>query len=67
MSLGADNLSCHVMTCLFLLTIQVFKAKVLQCNPNKEKMLLSFKAVVDEDTGDAAVSQFYCEVGKVSS
>lgn len=55
------------MTCLFLLTVQVFKAKVLQCNPSKEKMLLSFKAVVEEATGDAAVPQFCCEVGKVSS
>lgn len=54
------------MTSFFLLTIQVFKAKVLQCNPSKEKMLLSFK-VVEEDTGDAAVSQLHCEVGKVSS
>ncbi|XP_057699966.1 protein RRP5 homolog [Corythoichthys intestinalis] len=41
---------------------QVFKAKVLQCDPEKEKMLLSFKATV-MDTEEAK-AQFDCEVGK---
>uniref|UniRef100_A0A671UEH3 Protein RRP5 homolog n=1 Tax=Sparus aurata TaxID=8175 RepID=A0A671UEH3_SPAAU len=33
---------------------QVLKAKVLQCDPDKAKMLLSFKAAVEGDTGESA-------------
>ncbi|XP_049426867.1 protein RRP5 homolog isoform X1 [Epinephelus fuscoguttatus] len=43
---------------------QVLKAKVLQCDPDKAKMLLSFKAAVEGDTEKAATPQFDCEVGK---
>ncbi|XP_031144955.1 protein RRP5 homolog isoform X2 [Sander lucioperca] len=43
---------------------QVFKAKVLQCDPDKAKMLLSFKAAAEGDTEEAATAQFDCEVGK---
>uniref|UniRef100_A0A3Q0RHH9 Programmed cell death 11 n=1 Tax=Amphilophus citrinellus TaxID=61819 RepID=A0A3Q0RHH9_AMPCI len=43
---------------------QVLKAKVLQCNPEKEKMVLSFKAVVDKEIEEAPKPQFDCEVGK---
>lgn len=44
----------------------MLKAKVLQCDPDKAKMLLSFKAAVEGDTEKAATPQFDCEVGKVS-
>ncbi|XP_076584082.1 protein RRP5 homolog isoform X2 [Chaetodon auriga] len=43
---------------------QVLKAKVLQCDPDKEKMVLSFKAAVEGNTEEAAKPQFDCEVGK---
>ncbi|XP_044047429.1 protein RRP5 homolog isoform X2 [Siniperca chuatsi] len=43
---------------------QVLKAKVLQCDPDKAKMVLSFKAAVEGDTEEAAKPQFDCEVGK---
>uniref|UniRef100_A0A671UBI5 Protein RRP5 homolog n=1 Tax=Sparus aurata TaxID=8175 RepID=A0A671UBI5_SPAAU len=43
---------------------QVLKAKVLQCDPDKAKMLLSFKAAVEGDTGESAKPQVDCEVGK---
>ncbi|KAM7418676.1 hypothetical protein PAMA_016009 [Pampus argenteus] len=43
---------------------QVLKAKVLQCNPEKEKMVLSFKAAVTGDTEETPTPQFDCEVGK---
>ncbi|KAM9362984.1 protein RRP5 homolog [Symphorus nematophorus] len=43
---------------------QVLKAKVLQCDPDKAKMVLSFKAAVEGDTDEAAKPQFDCEVGK---
>ncbi|XP_070830544.1 protein RRP5 homolog isoform X2 [Chaetodon trifascialis] len=43
---------------------QVLKAKVLHCDPDKEKMVLSFKAAVEGDTEEAATAQFDCEVGK---
>ncbi|KAM4594543.1 protein RRP5 homolog [Fundulus diaphanus] len=42
---------------------QVLKAKVLQCEPEKEKMLLSFKAVAEGDTEECAGPQFDCDVG----
>lgn len=51
---------------LFWLNVQVLKAKVLQCDPDKAKMLLSFKAAVEGDTGESAKPQVDCEVGKVS-
>lgn len=44
----------------------MLKTKVLQCDPDKAKMLLSFKATVEGDTADAAGPQIDCEVGKVS-
>ncbi|XP_034406694.1 protein RRP5 homolog isoform X2 [Cyclopterus lumpus] len=42
---------------------QVLKAKVLKCEPDKAKMLLSFKAAVEGDTDEAAMPQLNCEVG----
>ncbi|XP_040891171.1 protein RRP5 homolog isoform X2 [Toxotes jaculatrix] len=42
---------------------QVLKAKVLQCDPEKSKMVLSFKAAVEGETEKAAKPQFDCEVG----
>lgn len=54
------------MDSLILSIVQVLKTKVLQCDPDKAKMLLSFKATVEGDAADAAVPQFDCEVGKVS-
>lgn len=50
---------------LFLLLVQVLKTKVLQCDPEKAKMVLSFKAAVEGETEEDAKSQFDCEVGKV--
>ncbi|XP_068178536.1 protein RRP5 homolog isoform X2 [Antennarius striatus] len=44
---------------------QVLKAKVLKCDPDKAKMLLSFKAVVEGDTAEDVDPQVYLEVGKV--
>lgn len=49
----------------FLAVVQVLKTKVLQCDLEKEKMLLSFKAVVEGETEDAATPQFECEAGQV--
>lgn len=46
--------------------VQVLKAKVLQCNPEKAKMVLSFKAAVEGQTEKVPNLQFDCEVGKVS-
>uniref|UniRef100_A0A8C2WBX7 Protein RRP5 homolog n=1 Tax=Cyclopterus lumpus TaxID=8103 RepID=A0A8C2WBX7_CYCLU len=46
---------------------QVLKAKVLKCEPDKAKMLLSFKAAVEGDTDEAAMPQLNCEVGTVSA
>uniref|UniRef100_UPI0037E730AC protein RRP5 homolog n=1 Tax=Semicossyphus pulcher TaxID=241346 RepID=UPI0037E730AC len=43
---------------------QVLKAKVIQCDPEKAKMVLSFKAAVEGDPEKAAKPQFDCEVGK---
>lgn len=54
------------MSCLFSLIVQVLKAKVLHCDPDKAKMVLSFKAAVEGDTEESAVPQLDCEVGKVS-
>lgn len=45
--------------------IQVVKAKVLQCSPEKEKLLLSFKAAAEGETEEDAKPQFDCDVGKV--
>ncbi|KAM4751117.1 protein RRP5 homolog [Anableps anableps] len=44
---------------------QVLKAKVLRCEPVKEKLLLSFKAVAEGETEESTKSQFDCEVGKM--
>lgn len=43
---------------------QVLKTKVLQCDPDKAKMVLSFKATVEGDAQESAMPQFDCEVGK---
>ncbi|XP_035493857.2 protein RRP5 homolog [Scophthalmus maximus] len=43
---------------------QVLKTKVLKCDPEKAKMLLSFKAAVEGETEEAAKPQVDCEVGK---
>ncbi|XP_031720539.1 protein RRP5 homolog isoform X1 [Anarrhichthys ocellatus] len=43
---------------------QVLKAKVLKCDPDKAKMVLSFKAAVEGDTEEAATPQLDCELGK---
>lgn len=45
---------------------QVLKAKVLQCDPDKSKMLLSFKAAMEGESEAAAAAQSDCEVGTVS-
>nr|XP_040042477.1 protein RRP5 homolog isoform X1 [Gasterosteus aculeatus aculeatus]XP_040042479.1 protein RRP5 homolog isoform X1 [Gasterosteus aculeatus aculeatus] len=42
---------------------QVLKAKVLQCNPDKAKLVLSFKAA-EGDAEEVANPQFDCEVGQ---
>nr|XP_046261090.1 protein RRP5 homolog [Scatophagus argus] len=43
---------------------QVLKVKVLHCDPDKAKMVLSFKTAVEGNTEEAAKLQFDCEVGK---
>lgn len=43
----------------------MLKAKVLQCDAEKEKMVLSFKAAGAGDTEETPKPQFDCEVGKV--
>lgn len=43
------------------------KAKVLQCDPEKGKMALSFKAVVKKENEETEKPEFDCEVGKVRS
>uniref|UniRef100_A0A1A8CQL2 Protein RRP5 homolog n=1 Tax=Nothobranchius kadleci TaxID=1051664 RepID=A0A1A8CQL2_NOTKA len=43
---------------------QVLKVKVLKCDPENAKMLLSFKAVVEGETEEAAAPQVDCEIGK---
>lgn len=43
----------------------MLKAKVLQCNPDKAKLVLSFKAA-EGDAEEVANPQFDCEVGQVS-
>ncbi|XP_056228146.1 protein RRP5 homolog isoform X2 [Seriola aureovittata] len=43
---------------------QVLKTKVLQCDPDKAKMVLSFKAAAKGETEEPAKPQFDCEVGK---
>lgn len=43
---------------------QVVKAKVLQCDPEKGKMVLSFKAVVEKENEETEKPEFDCEVGK---
>ncbi|KAM4583938.1 protein RRP5 homolog [Odontesthes bonariensis] len=43
---------------------QVLKAKVLQCNPEKEKMVLSFKAVTAGEAEESGKPQVDFEVGK---
>lgn len=43
----------------------MLKAKVLQCDPEKEKLLMSFKTSVEGDAENPPESDFECEVGKV--
>lgn len=43
------------------------KAKVLQCDPEKGKMVLSFKAVVKKENEETEKPEIDCEVGKVRS
>lgn len=38
---------------------------MLQCDPEKEKMVLSFKEVVEKEMEEAPTPEFDCEVGKV--
>lgn len=38
---------------------------MLQCDPEKAKMVLSFKAAAEGETEEDAKSRFDCEVGKV--
>lgn len=59
-----DDLDLDLKGC-FLAVVQVLKTKVLQCEPEKERMLLSFKTVVEGEMEEAAEPQFECEVGKV--
>nr|XP_020451870.1 protein RRP5 homolog [Monopterus albus] len=42
---------------------QVLKTKVLQCDPQKARMMLSFKAALEGETEQATKPQFDCEVG----
>ncbi|XP_028314722.1 protein RRP5 homolog isoform X1 [Gouania willdenowi] len=42
---------------------QVLKTKVLHCHPEKEKMVLSFKATMEGDT-DVTKPEFNCDVGE---
>ncbi|MEQ2187505.1 hypothetical protein GOODEAATRI_005368 [Goodea atripinnis] len=46
---------------------QVLKAKVLQCEPKKEKLLLSFKAVAEGETEESTKPQLDCEIGTAMS
>ena len=54
---------------LLLLLLQVVKVKVLECEPEKERLLLSFRAVVEGDTADeiTAAPRVEMEVGQVTS
>ncbi|XP_019744636.1 protein RRP5 homolog isoform X2 [Hippocampus comes] len=40
---------------------QVLRARVLQCDPEKEKMMLSFKPAAEGDTEEMGKAQFGCE------
>ena len=50
------------------LPLQVVKVKVLECEPEKERLLLSFKAVVEGDTAGegTAAPRVLMEVGQVT-
>lgn len=43
----------------------MLRARVLQCDPEKEKMLLSFKPAAEGDTEEMEKAQFGCEVGTI--
>ncbi|XP_034043197.1 protein RRP5 homolog [Thalassophryne amazonica] len=43
---------------------QVLKTKVIHCDPENEKLVLSFKASLQSDTIEPAPSQSSCEVGE---
>lgn len=61
----AAFLNVVLMATLVLCSIQVVKAKVLNCDVEKEKLLLSFKAVAGGDTEASPKPTFDFEVGKV--
>lgn len=65
--LTANYLSSVNFFVCFPPIVQVLKAKVLQCDPDKSKMVLSFKAAVEGVTEAPPKPEFDCEVGKVSS
>lgn len=50
---------------MFLLLFQVLKAAVLQCDPERSKMILSFKAAVEGGAAEATEAHVDCDVGKV--
>lgn len=49
----------------FCMTKQVIQAKVLKCDVENEKLLLSFKAVTQNDLEKIRSTKFDLEVGKV--
>lgn len=54
--------SSHPTVCI---TEQVVKAKVIKCDPENEKLLLSFKAVTQNDLEKISNVKFDFEIGKV--
>lgn len=57
-----DDLDPDLKGC-FLAVVQVLKTRVLQCEPERARMLLSFKTAVEGEKAEAA--EFECEIGKV--
>lgn len=53
---------------LFLISgfvfVQVLKTKVLRCDPENSKLLLSFKSAVQEESVEVPWPHLECEVGK---
>lgn len=45
----------------------MLKAKVIHCNPENAKLVLSFKAAVEGDSDIPPQPHFDCEVGKVKN
>lgn len=46
---------------------QVVQAKVIKCDPENEKLLLSFKAVTQSDIENVPSVKFDFKIGKVRS